>query len=224
MNNKNIDILKEKLDRVGILWEKTQIDQFREYHNLLRSWNCRINLISRSDEEKIIERHFLESLAVILHCKIQYKAAIVDIGSGGGFPGIPVAIMRPDVNFTLVESKRLKTLFLKDVVSDLKLKNVSVVNERCEKIAESGRLEGSFDCAFSRAVGELCLVYGWMKKMIKPEGIFVAWKGGRLQKEIDALTDKFVNLVVESIKMDDRLVDPLLDRYLVIINQKSGGR
>ena len=160
----------------------------------------------------------------MLHCKIQSKAAIVDVGSGGGFPGIPVAIMRPDVNFTLIESKRLKSLFLKEVVSNLRLKNVTVVNERCEKIAESGRLEGSFDWAFTRAVGELRLVYGLIKKMITPTGVLVAWKGGSLQKEIDALTDKFVNLVVESIKMDDRLVDPLLDRYLIIIKQKNGGR
>jgi len=224
MNNKAIDILKEKLNQAGILWEKDQLNQFREYHKLLRGWNRRINLISRSDEEKIIERHFLESLAVMLHCKIQSKAAIVDVGSGGGFPGIPVAIMRPDVNFTLIESKRLKSLFLKEVVSNLRLKNVTVVNERCEKIAESGRLEGSFDWAFTRAVGELRLVYGLIKKMITPTGVLVAWKGGSLQKEIDALTDKFVNLVVESIKMDDRLVDPLLDRYLIIIKQKNGGR
>ena len=212
-----MELLKKKFNEVGIECDKRQLLAFQEYHDLLLSWSEKTNLVSRTDLLNIEQRHFLESVAVLPAVVIKPGSFVVDVGSGAGFPALPVALIRKDVNFTLVESKKRKSLFLKQVVSRLKLSNVSVVGERCEVFADNNQLGEKFDFVFSRAVGRLEVIYGWVQKIMKKDCIFVAWKGGDVDSEINHFVSKYGNKKINVKKMDDRLVDSKKNRSLVLI-------
>jgi len=212
--------LKKNLIKAGISVNNEQLSSFQKYQNLLLDWNQKTNLISKADESRIVERHFLESLAVLPAIKIKQNAAIIDVGSGAGFPALPISLLRSDLKIILVESKRLKTLFLKDAITCLKLGKVTVLNERCENLSDNSDYHNCFDYAFSRAVGKLDVVYGWVQKLLKAGGLFVAWKGGNVEPEIKKLLARFGTLDINTIKTDDRLVDSKQERSLVIVQQR----
>ena len=139
------------------------------------------------------------------------------MGSGAGFPSIPVGLLRPDLNFFLVESKRMKVLFLRQVVAQLDLKNVFVFGERCESFAEKEEYQDCFDFVFNRAVGKLGMVYAWVQPAMKPQAFFVAWKGGDVASEIDEFVVKYKNKKIELLTMDERLVEKEKNRSLVLL-------
>ena len=212
-----MQLLKKKLMAAEIPFEENQIANFQKYFDLLLGWNKRTNLFSSSDQSRIVERHYLESVAVLPAIEIHYGAKILDVGSGAGFPSIPISLLRPDVNFFLVESKRMKVLFLKHVVEQLNLKNVSVFGERCESFAEKEEYRKSFDFVFNRAVGKLEMVYAWVQPVMKPQSFFVAWKGGDVASEINRFVVKYKDKRAELLTMDERLVERGKNRSLVII-------
>ena len=157
-NLSNMYEFKKILSHVGININDEQSEQFQKYIDLILTWNKRTNLVSRKDESKIIENHVLESLSLLVSFEIFPGAKIIDIGSGAGFPALPISLISLDANFLLVESRRKKALFLKEVVSQLKLENVTVIGERVENLAQNPKYENSFDFAFSRAVASLEVV------------------------------------------------------------------
>jgi 16S rRNA (guanine527-N7)-methyltransferase len=213
----DMQLLKKSLTAAEIPFEKSHIANFEKYFDLLLEWNKRTNLFSAADKSRIVERHFLESVAVLPAMEIGEAAKIVDVGSGAGFPSIPISFLRPDLNFFLVESKRMKVLFLRQVVVQLKLKNVFVFSERCESFAEKVEYQNKFDFVFSRAVGSLEMVYAWVHPVIKLQASFVAWKGGDVASEINDFVKRYKNKRVELLKMDERLVEKEKNRSLVII-------
>lgn len=211
--------LKKILSQVNIEINDRQNEQFHQYIDLLLAWNKRTNLISRKDESKIVEKHVLESLAFLLSFELPPDAKVIDIGAGAGFPGLPISLIKSDASFVLVESKRMKALFLKEVISQLKMGNVEVIGERVENLPQNLKFENSFDFAFSRAVASLEIVYGWVKKIIKPDGFYIAWKGGEVKQEIEQLKKMEKNIKVDMIRMDERLVPAQNDRLFVRVGR-----
>jgi len=216
--------LKKILSHVGININDKQSEQFQKYIDLLLTWNKRTNLISQKDELRIIENHVLESLSFLLAFKIFPGSKIVDIGSGAGFPALPIGLIYSDVTFLLVESKRMKALFLKEVISNLKLENVAVLCERIENLSQNKKYEDHFDFAFSRAVASLDVVYGWVEKLLKPDGLYFAWKGGNLKEEIEKLQRNFKDICIDVIKMDERLVHSDKERVFVQVQRMELNR
>lgn len=214
-----IDEFKKLFSQVDIKINDHQLEQFYKYIDLILTWNKRTNLVSRSDESKIFENHILESLAFLIAFDLSPGAKVIDIGTGAGFPGLPIGLIRSDANFLLVESKRMKTLFLKEVVSQLNLKNIEVIGERVEILAQNPCYNNKFDFAVSRAVGDLEIVYGWIKKLIKSDGLFIAWKGGNVKQEIEQLKKKENNISVIRIPMDDRFAPVKKDRLFVCVKR-----
>ena len=212
-----MQLLKIRLKAAGINCSESELLAFKKYHDLLLDWNERTNLVSKADQLNIEKRHFLESVAVLSAIEMAPGSNIVDVGSGAGFPSVPISLLRRDVNFLLVESKRKKTLFLKHIITQLDLKNVSALCERCEKLTEKKEYRGFFDFVFSRAVGKLDVIYGWVQNIMKPGAVFVAWKGGNMAPEISSFVKKYGNKEIEFLKMDERLVDKERERSLVII-------
>ncbi len=208
---------QNSLAKAGIPLNEKQVDQFKKYIDLILAWNKRTNLISRKDESKIIENHILESLAFLLSFEIFPRAKIIDIGSGAGFPSLPISFIREDANFLLVESKRLKVLFLKEVVSQLKLKNVVVLCERAESLSKSREYE--FDFALSRAVASLKEVYDWVEKLLKSKGCYIAWKGGEVKNELEQVQKHQKNIYIDVFRMDERLVPAEKKRVFVQIRK-----
>lgn len=165
-----------------------QLGQFAQLEALYKEWNEKINVISRKDIDTLYERHVLHSLALAVLCNFDKGAQVVDIGTGGGFPGIPLAIFFPEVEFLLVDSIGKKIKVVQEIAAAIGLKNVTAVHSRVEDV--KGR---TFDFAVSRAVAPLGDLWNWVNAKIRPgqkseelpNGL-VCLKGGDLTEEIKA--------------------------------------
>ena len=152
---------------------------------LWKEWNGKINVISRRDTDSIFEHHILHSLAIAEYCRRNRIAGrrILDLGCGGGFPGIPLAMEWPEVKFTLCDSIGKKVLVAQSVAEGLGLKNVTVVKARAEE------LPGQWDLVVSRAVAPLETLYGWVRGKFR--GSLICLKGGDVNEEISQLLKRF---------------------------------
>jgi len=167
---------------------ETQIAHFQQLAPLYQDWNEKINLISRKDIEFLYDHHVLHSLAIAKVVSFKPGAAVLDIGTGGGFPGIPLAILFPETKFTLIDSIGKKIMVVQDIIEKLGLENVTAQKIRAEE------LKGArFDFVVSRAVAELNLLSAWSLRLISnkqqhsiPNGL-IALKGGNVKNEIRAL-------------------------------------
>jgi len=168
-----------------------------KYIELLETWHKKTNLVSTNDLPRIVGKHIRESLEILHHHLLAEQQTIIDAGSGAGFPGIPVAILYPDIRMTLVDSRKVKTLFLQEAVEALELKNVSVVCQRLEKLALPHN-QNSCDLVLARAVAHLQDLWLWIEPLLKPGGALVAFKGGDLAKEISALQNKQPGIRIET--------------------------
>lgn len=164
---------------------KKQLEQFEALEALYADWNAKINVISRKDTDHFYERHVLHSLAIAKVCRFEFGAEVLDIGTGGGFPGIPLAILFPDAKFHLVDSIAKKIKVVEEVAAALDLKNVSAEQIRAEK------LNRSFDFIVSRAVTQMPKFMAWTRNKIRKgkeagsiaNGILYL-KGGDLSEEL----------------------------------------
>lgn len=163
-----------------------QIERFSALDSLYRDWNSKINVISRKDIDNLYEHHVLHSLAIAKILRFQPGTDVVDIGTGGGFPGIPLAIMFPECNFTLVDSVGKKIKVASEVAASLGLNNVNFVYDRMENVKQT------FDFAVSRAAMSLDLLVKVCRKNINkaghnalPNGL-ICLKGGELETEVKA--------------------------------------
>jgi 16S rRNA (guanine527-N7)-methyltransferase len=168
------------------LTEKQQA-QFQQLGALYEDWNQKINVISRKDIDNLYTRHVLHSLAIMPVVRFRSGADILDLGTGGGFPGIPLAIMYPDVNFTLIDGTRKKIHVVQEVVEALGLENVKAQQIRAEE------LKGKFDFVVTRAVAKMSKLLVWSQRLLKtkerhalPNGI-LALKGGNIDAEMKEL-------------------------------------
>ncbi len=154
-----------------------QRERFMALEALYAEWNLRINVISRKDMEHFVERHVLHSLAIAKVRDFGASERVMDVGTGGGFPGIPLAIMFPETRFTLVDSIGKKISVVRGVSEALGLKNVEAVNGRAESV------HGRFDCVVTRAVAPMATLLGWVSDKC---GEILALKGGDLTDELAA--------------------------------------
>ena len=162
-----------------------QKEQFKQLDPLYRDWNSQINVISRKDIDELYVKHVLHSLAIAKVVSFKPKTQILDVGTGGGFPGIPLAILFPEVEFVLVDSIGKKIKVVNEVASRLGLENVKAYHKRAEEV------EGQFDFVVTRAVAQIKKFLPWIKGKLKPEskhelknGILFL-KGGDLAEEIE---------------------------------------
>ncbi len=175
---------KQKLlQEIPDLTEQMQ-QQFEDYMKLLLEWNEKINLTAITDENDIIQKHFVDSLTISKY--IKNKTSIVDVGTGAGFPGIPIKITRQDVNVTLVDSLNKRLLFLQDVIEKLNLKQVQTVHSRAEEFGQNKKYRESFDVAVSRAVANMSTLVEYLLPLVKLNGICICMKGPEIKEEIEA--------------------------------------
>jgi 16S rRNA (guanine527-N7)-methyltransferase len=152
-----MEFLRKECLRTGIELNDLQISRFSNYYHALIEWNKKINLTSIVDEKEVVTRHFMDSLEVlrVINSHLKPPFRVIDIGSGAGFPGIPVAIMEDKANVDLVESTGKKTTFLEHVVSKLNLINISIHNTRAELLGRDPSYRERFDVATARGVGQI---------------------------------------------------------------------
>jgi 16S rRNA (guanine527-N7)-methyltransferase len=179
---KQIEQIETICHSMDILEVDHVVQQFRVYGQLLIRWNRKMNLISKNDEERIVPRHFLESIGFVRAVRFPRFSRIIDLGSGAGLPGIPIKLIRPDLYVYLVESKHKKACFLEMVIRSLSLQNIQVICNRIEKI--ENRIE-PVDIIISRSVASLEMLVKWSMPLLKRKtGMLVAIKGEKLDEEV----------------------------------------
>ncbi|UCE19057.1 MAG: 16S rRNA (guanine(527)-N(7))-methyltransferase RsmG [Gemmatimonadota bacterium] len=182
--DKQIQQLAEGCSAFGITLGGERKRKFCDYLEELLEWNRRVNLVSRQDTENIALHHFLDSLSFLPNIEIPQEARMIDVGTGAGFPGIPLKICCPDLRLTLVESTRKKVLFLKHIIDTLRLSGVSVLHERAEALHQDSKYRDNFDIVVARAVSPLRSLTLLCLPFLKPGGKFVAYKGGDVRGEL----------------------------------------
>ncbi|MFL2591370.1 MAG: 16S rRNA (guanine(527)-N(7))-methyltransferase RsmG [Flavobacteriaceae bacterium] len=172
---------------------KSQLDKFLLFEKIIKKWNNKVNLISRKDIDFLFERHISYSLAITFFFKFKSKTKILDVGTGGGFPGIPLAIFFPDVDFTLIDRTEKKIKIIDFIKEDLKIKNIRTV------VGDVKNLKSRFDFVLGRAVSKMEKFVPLVKKNIliqKDESGIIYLKGGDLTYE----EERFPNIKIYLLK------------------------
>lgn len=206
--NKNIKTLNLTLD-------KHQIDQLITYKNLIQETNKVLNLTGIDDDEGIFVKHFYDSL--LISPMIPAKASLVDVGSGAGFPGVVLAIARPDINVTCIEPIRKRTNFLDEVKEKCGLNNLTILNARAEDVIDEYR--ESFDVASARAVAYLDILAELCMPFVKKGGSFIAMKGSKGIEEYEESKKAITILGGGEAKFYGDNYDELGNRYNIVIDK-----
>lgn len=177
-SNLMIDYGKE----IDIVFTEEQLEQFYKYMNLLIEWNEKINLTAIIEPKEIILKHFIDSLTIIKY--MEPNKTLIDIGTGAGFPGIPVKILRKDLKITLLDSLNKRIKFLNEVIEKLSLKNITTTHARIEEYAKNKEYREKFDIATSRAVANLTTLTEYMLPMVKVKGKAICMKGADVDEEM----------------------------------------
>lgn len=167
-------MIKEMLSPLRPDLSAGQLDKFETYYTMLADWNERVNLTAITDPEGVAKKHFLDSLAAAPHLK--QGASIVDVGTGAGFPGVPLLILRPDLKLTLMDSLQKRLSFLEAVLGELGLR-AECVHARAEDAGQNPRYRERFDAALTRAVSALPVLAELTLPLVKVGGVSIAYKG-----------------------------------------------
>ncbi|MCB2361509.1 16S rRNA (guanine(527)-N(7))-methyltransferase RsmG [Clostridium estertheticum] len=178
------DILNEASNNVGLKFDQHKYDQFMLYKDLIKEWNEKINLTAIKEDEAIVQKHFIDSMKVFKFDQLKNAKNVIDIGTGGGFPGIPMKIIKPEVNIVLLDSLNKRIIFLNEVINRLDLKNIKAIHGRAEDFAQEKQYREKFDVAVSRAVANLTVLSEYCIPYVKVGGYFVAMKGPAVEEEI----------------------------------------
>jgi len=183
----SVELLKAGAREWGLGLSSEQIAAFEIYYHELVAWNERANLTSITDYEEVQIKHFLDSLSclqVLADCPEEISC--IDIGSGAGFPGLPIKIVRPEIRLALLEATGKKADFLEHVVARLGLTQVQVLRARAEELGQDAEYRESFEVALARAVADLAVLVEYALPLLGPDGIFVAQKGSEVEEEVEA--------------------------------------
>jgi 16S rRNA (guanine527-N7)-methyltransferase len=177
--NKMKSILKE----ININITDEQLKKFFNYMNLMLEWNEKINLTAITEVDDVIMKHFVDCLTILDY--LNENETIVDIGTGAGFPGIPLAIMNEKNEFTLVDSLNKRINFLNDVKEKINLKNITTIHARAEEFGQNKKYREQFDIAVSRAVANLSVLVEFLLPMVKLNGKVICMKGSQIKEELE---------------------------------------
>lgn len=181
----NEALLRQGVSTLGGELSKTQWNQFAMYSALLKEWNEKMNLTAITDDDGIAVKHFLDSLLPLFHLDVKKGAKMADIGTGAGFPGLPMKILRPDLEVTLVDSLKKRITFLEEVCRQLGLTGVTCIHGRAEELGREGNHREKYDIVTSRAVANLRVLGEYCLPLVKKDGIFLALKAEGVEGELD---------------------------------------
>ena len=210
-------LLTEYSNKIDIEISKKEIDLLYRYMNLLLDWNNKINLTAITKEEDIILKHFIDSISINEYLKEKNK--IMDIGTGAGFPGIPLKIINPNMEFILVDSLNKRINFLEEVAKELCLEKMQLIHSRVEDLAKNMNYREKADIIVSRAVANLRVLVEYMLPFVKKEGICICMKGPNIEEEIEEGKKAIEILGGKIEKIENLLLPGNLERNLIIIKK-----
>lgn len=205
-------------EKIDIKFTEEQLNQFYEYMNLLLEWNEKINLTAITDPNEVILKHFIDSLTINKY--IKENSTLADVGTGAGFPGIPLKILRPDLKITLVDSLNKRINFLNEVINKLNLINIETVHSRIEDFGKDKKYRESFDFVTARAVANLAVLSEYLLPIAKVGGQCVCMKGSSVEEELSNGKNA-IKVLGGKIKIIDEFVLPDSDmsRNVIIIDK-----
>lgn len=210
--------MKFYLEELSIMFNEEQYKKFYKYMNLLLEWNEKINLTAITNKEDIILKHFIDSLTISKY--IDKNSKLIDVGTGAGFPGIPIKIYRDDLEITLLDSLNKRVNFLNEVIKELKLENIVAIHGRAEEIGRNKKYREYFDVATSRAVANLSTLSEYLVPFVKEDGIIISMKGDNIEEEQEE-AKRAIKVLGAKIKKIDKFELPKSDikRSLVILKK-----
>lgn len=216
--NQFSEIFKKRLEERKLSVGEEKLSSFEIYANELKDWNTRINLTAITDDLSIIDKHFIDSLLPLKFMTFGQGISVADVGTGGGFPGIPLKICRPDIHLTLIESIGKKANFLKHIIDKLNLENSQVINDRAELIGNNPEHREKYDLVVARCVARLPILCEYCIPLAKVGGEFISYKGQEAETELKEANSAIEKLggKVDSIEYDDTYTDR---RALIFINK-----
>lgn len=210
--------MREHGNEIEILLEEKQINQFYTYMNLLLEWNEKINLTAITNPEEIILKHFIDSMTIAKY--IDKNLRLIDVGTGAGFPGIPLKIIREDIEITLLDSLNKRVNFLNEVINQLGLTKIQTIHSRVEDFGQDKKYREKFDCATSRAVANLATLAEYLMPLVKSNGVCISMKGSNVEEEIQE-SKKAISVLGGKIENREEFQLPKsnIDRNIIIIRK-----
>ena len=219
-----LNVFYDGLDKLKINLSDRQIEQFVSFYDILTERNKVMNLTAITEPVEIIEKHFLDSLSLIKAIDLSGDMKVIDVGTGAGFPGIPLIISYPQLYFTLLDSLNKRIGFINDVIKLLDLKNVETIHGRSEELGKNIKYREQYDLCVSRAVANLAVLSEYCIPFVKKGGKFVSYKSGNSEQEIknarisvEKLGGKLGDIV--DFSMNDSMRNDVFDRSLVVIDK-----
>lgn len=211
--------LKEEALKFGIELNDEMINELDEYANLLVEYNKVMNLTAITEKNEIDEKHFLDSITLLLSEKLANNSTMIDIGAGAGFPSLPVKIVRKDLNVVMLDSLNKRVGFLNTVIEKLNLENIKAVHLRAEEGGRIKEYRESFDLATARAVADLAVLSEYALPFVKVGGFFVALKGNSPSDEVNGAKAAIKKLGGQIREVKDVILPSGINHTLVIIEK-----
>ena len=220
--NYNLEKFKNGLQQLHIALSEKQMEQFLQYYELLVEKNKVMNLTAITEFDEVVEKHFLDSVSLTKQMGLHQPLKVLDLGTGAGFPGIPLKIVFPELEITLMDSLNKRVLFLQDVISSLQLENIEAVHGRAEEAARNKKYRESFDLCVSRAVANISTLSEYCLPFVKIGGSFISYKSSTIEDELE---DGKKGIAILGGKVKDvykfTLPDSELQRSFVIIEKEK---
>lgn len=214
------DTMKFYLKELNINLSENQLEQFYDYMNILTKWNKVMNLTAITEPKEIIIKHFVDSLTVLE--KVKDGSSIIDVGTGAGFPGIPIKIAYPETRIVLLDSLNKRVNFLNEVINELKLENIKTFHGRAEDYGKDKNHREKYDIAIARAVAPLNILVEYLMPFVKVNGKCICMKGIKAEEEIEN-SKRGVQILGGDKIIEDNFSIPNTDieRTIIIIEKKK---
>lgn len=216
------DILRSGCEQLGILLNDKQEKQFLQYYELLKEWNKVMNLTAITEYEDVMEKHFVDSVSLAKEIDFSGCVTLIDVGTGAGFPGLPIKIIYPHIKVVLLDSLNKRIKFLNTVVENMELSEVMAIHGRAEDVAKDKKYREQFDICVSRAVANLSSLSEYCLPFVKKGGVFVSYKSGSVEEEAEQ-ADHAVRILGGKINRIAKFMLPnsVIERSFIIIDKKK---
>ena len=208
---------------MGVLLEQYQLEQFLNYQNLLLQWNEKMNLTAITEKRDIILKHFADCVSIVSEISFEKDVSVIDVGTGAGFPGIPLKIAFPQLEIVLMDSLNKRVMFLQDVISELSLTKISALHGRAEEIARKPQFREQFDICVSRAVANLSTLSEYCIPFVKQGGMFISYKSGEIDEEV-IHAKKALHLLGSEIEEVEKFVLPGTEIWRSFVKIKKNSK